>query len=265
MFSQSPANLPTQDNVNKSHRFAIKGQNSYGIIERVKNPNQIDKESTESVLVESFIGEYEKYLSPNEVGDSLSSWRDGEQSVKKYYEDYFKTELEDFMRGDLHYWVQASVDGKLVGWATFQREKSDQNAVYMNLLVVRPEYQNKGIGAQLVNALVNLNEIQHLNAIHILLRKKNKGGKLFYSKLGFTSDPEYQREDNFVNLDLLEGFTWKNPAPQNKSVAYFSDYHFTGAGKSTLFKIIGPLAEEQNKQQDTYCGFEPGFLLGKRF
>jgi GNAT superfamily N-acetyltransferase len=76
---------------------------------------------------------------------NLVSWRDGERSVEKYYENYFKTELEEFCRGDLHYWMQATVDEKLVGWATFQREKLNPNEVYMNLLVVHPEYQKKGM------------------------------------------------------------------------------------------------------------------------
>jgi ribosomal protein S18 acetylase RimI-like enzyme len=181
------------------------------IIELVKHEKQIDKDKARSVLIESFIGEYEKYLSPNDIKGSLTSWRDGDESVRKYYEDYFKTELEDFSRGDLHYWVQATVNGKLAGWATFQREKSEENAVYMNLLVVHPEFQNKGIGGQLVKALVNLDVIPDLNAIHLLLRKKNQGGRIFYSKLGFNSDPEYHREDNFVDMALLEALTWKNP------------------------------------------------------
>ncbi len=265
MFSKSPANLSAQCNVKKPYHFPIKGQDSVGVIELVKNPSHIDTEAARSVLVESFIGEYEKYLSPNDIRSDLISWRDGEQSVRKYYENYFETELGEFSRGDLHYWVQATIDGKLVGWATFQREKSDQNAVYMNLLVVHPTYQGRGIGEQLVKALVNLNEIPNLNAIHLLLRKKNQGGRIFYSKLGFTSDPEYQRDDNFVDLNLLEGLTWKNPSLQNKHSVLSSDAHFRGMGKSTLFKIIAPLVEEQNKQSDTYCGFKPGFLLGKRF
>lgn len=262
MFSKSSTDFSTHNNINKPYCFPIKGQNSVGKIQLVTNANHIDKMTARSVLVESFIGEYEKYLSPNDISDNLVSWRDGEKSVRKYYEDYFKTELEDFSHGHLHYWVQATIDGKLVGWATFQREQSDQNAVYMNLLVVHPEHQNKGVGEQLVKALVNLREIPDLNAIHLLLRKKNKGGRIFYSKLGFTSDPEYQRDDNFVNLDLLEGLTWKNPSLQNKEAV--SKTCLRDMGKLTLFKIIDPIVDEQNKQYDTFCGFKPGFLLSQR-
>jgi GNAT superfamily N-acetyltransferase len=205
-----------QCNINPTYKFPIKGDNSIGVIALVKNPDHIDKERAQSVLVESFITEYQKYLLPHEISNNLTSWRNGDQSVRQYYENYFKIELDDFFRGNVHYWVQATINGTLAGWATFQREASEHSSVYMNLLVVHPEYQQKGIGGQLVNALIKLNEIPELNAIHLLLRKKNKGGRAFYTKLLFTPNPEYKREDNFVDMNLLEPLTWRNPALQNE-------------------------------------------------
>jgi len=213
MFSKSPASLPLELNIDKSYHFSIKGEPSIGKLELVRKPHHLDKYIAKYILVESFIGEYEKYLTPNEIDNNLTSWREGDKSVKKYYEDYFETELNDFVRGEVHYWVQAKIDGQLVGWATFQREKLDQKAVYINLLVVHPAHQKKGIGHQLVHALINLKEIPKLNTIHLLLRTKNKGGREFYSKLGFVSDPTYIRDDNFVKSDLLEALTWKKSFP----------------------------------------------------
>jgi GNAT superfamily N-acetyltransferase len=254
-----------RENIHMPYHFSIKGRDSVGVIELVKNPRNIDKQAASFVLVESFIGEYEKYLSPHEISDSLTSWRDGDKSVQKYYENYFKTELEDFSRGDLHYWVQATINGKLVGWATFQREKSETNAVYMNLLVVHPEYQKCGIGDQLVKSLVNLRESPDLNAIHLLLRTKNSGGRTFYSKLGFTPDPEYQRDDNFVDRELLEGFTWKKPSLQHINSVCSDATDFRAIRGATLFKRMPPKVEGQSNQHGTYCGLQSGFLLGKRF
>ncbi len=212
MFAATLSNYPIK--VTKYY-FPIPGETSFGMIELVSAPSKINQERARTILVDSFIDGY-AHLKPHEISEKLTSWRDGENSVQEYYETYFKEELSEFSAGKLHYWVEASVGGKLVGWATFQRESADPKAVYMNLLVVDPAFQKKGIGTQLVNALINLNEISNLNTIHLLLRKKNEGGRKFYTKLGFVSDPEYKRTDNFVDITLLEPFTWKKPALQLK-------------------------------------------------
>lgn len=250
-------NKVSQDTVNKAHRFPIKGQDSLGEIALVKNPDLIDKESAKSILVRSFIAEYKNYLVPDEIDAALISWRGGDKSVTKYYEDYFDEELKEFSHGKLDYWIQATIDGKLVGWATFQREKLDQNAVYMNLLVVDPKYQQMGIGEQLVKALMKLQEIPDLSAIHLLLRKKNRGGMRFYKKLGFISDPEYKRE-NFVDVNLLSGLTWRNPSLQNKNIVHANG---NPLAKPTLFNETIDSAKEQKKQHDIYCGLKPGVFI----
>lgn len=196
----------------KKYAFSLRGEQSTGIMQLIKSPEHINQEESKAVLINSFISEYKKYLSPSDIDCSLQTWDD----VHAYYDKYFHDEFHDFSEGRLHYWVQVSVDGKIAGWATFEREHKNPKEVYMNLLVVDPKYQQKGIGGQLVNALINLEEISDLNAVHLLLRKKNQGGRIFYSKLGFNADPEYQRADNFVDLNLLEGWSWKNPALQHR-------------------------------------------------
>ena len=184
----------------------------------VKEPDNIDKPASTAILVESFIREYQQYLDPKDIGPGLDSWREGDNSVQKYYEKYFREEFHEFASNKLDYWVQVTVGGKLAGWATFVKESNDPNSVYMNLLVVHPDYQRQGIGEKLVNALITENEIPELNAINLLLRKKNEGGRKFYTKLGFSPNPDYQR-DNFVDPDLLEGFSWKRPALVNRFTA----------------------------------------------
>lgn len=191
---------------------------SHAVTKLVKKPDDIDQDAAKSILVESFIGEYSKYLLPEEIDSSLVSWRSGEHSVQKYYENYFASEFKEFSEGHLHYWVEARVNGKLAGFATFEHEHAEENAVYMNLLVVLPEYQGKGIGKQLVMSLLDQKIIPELSAIHLLLRQKNQGGRIFYSKLGFYEDPSYQRPDNYVDMNLLEALTWKNPALENKEI-----------------------------------------------
>lgn len=197
----------------KQYAFSLKGEQSSGIMQLIKSPAQINQEDSKAVLINSFVNEYKKYLTPSDIHGSLQTWDD----VHGYYDNYFHDEFRDFAEGKLHYWVQVSVDGNVAGWATFEREHTNPKDVYMNLLVVDPRYQQKGIGGQLVNALINLDEIPDLNAVHLLLRKKNQGGRLFYSKLGFNADPAYQRADNFVDLNLLEGWSWQNPALQHRA------------------------------------------------
>lgn len=180
MFSSStPAKLqhPSIKNHLK-YSFTLPNK-AKGTLALIHDPKEIDTTAASLVLVESFIGEYQQYLTAQEIGDGLTSWREGEKSVQKYYEDYFKSELAEFTHKKLDYWVEAKVEGKLVGWATFEREEKEKDAVYMNLLVVAPEHQKQGVGALLVHSLLHLHEIPDLSAIHLLLRTKNKGGRAF--------------------------------------------------------------------------------------
>lgn len=196
----------------KSTSFSLKNDGRTGVLRLLTRPEHIEHHVASTVLVESFIGEYQKYLKPQDIDSKLNRWRGGEGSVEHYYQEYYKDELNHFLAGKLDYWVEARIGGTLVGWATFERERSKRNAVYMNLLIVAPDCQGKAIGSQLVMSLIHLGLIPNLDSIHLLLRKKNEGGRIFYSKLGFSSDPNYVRNDNFVNPNLLEALTWHNPA-----------------------------------------------------
>lgn len=198
----------------KTTAFSLKNDDRTGVLRLLTRPEHIEHHAASTVLVESFIGEYQKYLKPQDIDSKLNRWRGWEGSVEHYYQEYYKDELSHFLAGKLDYWVEARIGGTLVGWATFERERSKRNEVYMNLLIVAPDCQGKAIGSQLVMSLIHLGLIPNLDSIHLLLRKKNEGGRIFYSKLGFFSDPDYVRNDNFVNPDLLEALTWYNPALQ---------------------------------------------------
>lgn len=195
-----------------NYAFTIKGQeNQTGIIELVATPAEIDQFQARKILVASFINEYQKpYLniSPSDIGEGLISWHGETKSVQKYYEDYFASEFSEFANNKIDYWIQAKINGELVGWATFQKENLEPNAIYMNLLVVSPQFQNQGIGKELVFAFKHLPAFSQIDTVHLLLRIKNQGGRTFYKKLGFFVDPKYQRPDNFVDMKLLEAWTW---------------------------------------------------------
>ncbi len=181
-----------------------------GILEIIHNAGEIDQQASREILINSFISEYKQYLQPQDVDSNLQFWfsQDGQPSVEKYYSDYFETEFSEFQKGHL-FWVQAKVNDKLAGWATFEKEKRQPDALYMNLLIVSPLFQKIGLGGKLVHSLKKMEVLPETKAINLLLRKKNQGGQIFYSKLGFQYNSSYQRDENFVDTRLLEGWTLK--------------------------------------------------------
>lgn len=196
---------------NDKERFQIKSLNTTGYIEAITDVKDMNVSESRRILIESFISEYSQYLEPKDIDKSLTSWRDGENSVHHYYTKYFDQEFKKFSEGKIDFWIGAYIGARLVGWATF--EKDQHNSVYMDLLIVDPVYQHKGIGQQLVMSLQTLNLLPDLTAVHLLLREKNKGGFEFYRKIGFEVDSNYQRADNYVDRSLLIPLTCQlNPA-----------------------------------------------------
>lgn len=162
----------------------------------VKSADEIDYDQSKDLLVRSFLRGYEDVplveLNPDfrSIGD-----------MRRFYEGYFDSELEHYSHGGL-VWIQAFQEEKLVGWATFELEKID--AAYMNLLIVDPDAQGRGIGKHLTFSIRSLYpEVQDIN---LLIRKVNIEGWRFYQKIGFKNS-EYKRE-NFIDTSLLSGMSW---------------------------------------------------------
>lgn len=167
----------------------------------VKSVEEIDLAKSQDILVRSFMDAYED-VPLTELSPEMKSTGD----VRRFYENYFKKELEHFKEGHL-FWVQAFLNDKIVGWATFELEPLEANAAYMNLLIVAPEYQRLGIGKHLTFSICT--EFPNIQAINLLIRKVNKEGYNFYYRLGFF-EFDYQR-DNFVDTSLLTGLRWVRP------------------------------------------------------
>ena len=142
-------------------------------IEVVKLPEQIDLEKSSDILVKSFMDVYED-VPLVELSTEFKSTGD----VRRFYQDYFKEELEHFKHGNL-YWVQAFVNETLAGWATFELEPNEVDAAYMNLLIVSPEFQKKGVGKHSLSPL-DLEELfPNVREINLLIRKMNAQGICF--------------------------------------------------------------------------------------
>lgn len=78
------------------------------------------------------------------------------------------------------YKVFAYDDDKLIGMAT---ALSDQCInLFISYLLVSPEYQNKGIGTNLLNEILNIKEFNRVELI------TDKDDKDFYLKNGFEED-----------------------------------------------------------------------------
>jgi ribosomal protein S18 acetylase RimI-like enzyme len=190
-----------------SSRTFITRNGKKGTISIVLDPAEIDQAAACALLQHSFINEYKQYLHPQEIDAKLQYWyvKDGVFSVEAYYSEYFSKEFENLRQGRLH-WLQAIIDNKLVGWATYTRDAIPTNALYMDLLIVDPAYSKQGIGAELVYAVKRLSVVPDLKFVNLLLRSKNRGGRIFYEKLGFKQNLDFQC-DNFVDLALLKGWT----------------------------------------------------------
>ncbi len=206
MFDRAPTLL-------SRFQVTINNHKTHAYIEVINSVRDINTADARRIMVESFIAEYSTYLQPADIDASLTSWRGGEQSVQHYYEKYFAQEYQKYADGKIPFWITAYVGHRLVGWATFEHEQN--NSVYMDLLMVDPTYQDLGIGKQLVFSLQNSNLVPNLQAVHLLLREKNQGGRQFYSAIGFKEDNSYQRKDNYVDLSLLVPLTCQL-APKNQ-------------------------------------------------
>jgi GNAT superfamily N-acetyltransferase len=196
-----------QTHAGKSYNFLTRDGRPASI-ELIEKIDEINEVVAKKVLIDSFTTEYQSYLQPWEIRSDLKFWlsETGVPSVEQFYSDYFDSEYRTFRGGNL-FWVQAKIDDSVVGWATFEREKSQINAVYMDLLIVSPRFQRQGIGEQLIHSLIRLEVLPNLKTINLLLRKTNVGGHVFYPKLGFKFSPEYVREYNFVGMNVLEGWS----------------------------------------------------------
>ena len=158
----------------------------------------IDQPQGKTILVRSFMTEYED-VPLTQLSPDFHSTGD----VRRFYENYFESKLECYKNGEL-IWVQAFEGNQLLGWATFELEPG---AAYMNLLAVDPYTQRKGVGKALTFAILSKELHPELNEIRLLLRNVNEGGRMFYERIGFR-DFVYERDDNFVDMNLLTGLKW---------------------------------------------------------
>ena len=179
-----------------------------GWIAYVSSLEDLMGQEAQNLLISSFIGEYQPYLLPEEIYQGLSCWweEEGPGSVESYYKRLFQVETDLFRQGKV-WWVQAFVEDRLVGWVDFE---PNPQGLLMRMLVVDPRCQREGIGQSLVWGLHYMRRVSQSSSISLWLRKKNRGGHSFYSKLGFHPEVLQGGEEDA----LLEPWRWTSPTEQ---------------------------------------------------
>lgn len=116
-------------------------------------------------------------------------------TIDDYYPLYLETEWNEILKLDKNevhkalegsfFCVCAYDNDKLVGFA---RANSD-GVIYCCLydVIVKPCYQNQGIGSVVVNMIIDHCKSLHIRSIHLFSASGKKG---FYEKLGFEVRPD---------------------------------------------------------------------------
>jgi ribosomal protein S18 acetylase RimI-like enzyme len=193
-------------------------------IAAVKSVDEIDLVRGKDILVRAFMTGY-RDVPLVELNPAFQSTDD----MRCFYESYFDSELAHFQQGKL-IWVQAFDRERLVGWATFELEKQEKHAVYMNLLVVDPDEQRRGIGKHLTFSIRSHDLYPETQFIDLLIRKVNESGRRFYEKIGFF-DFQHSVQDNFVDQSLLTGLRWSLEGRMKESDRVNCDF-YNSSGES---------------------------------
>ena len=111
-----------------------------------------------------------------------------------------KQTLEDIQNEFVHYtFLKALIDTTIVGSV---RAYADNKTCYINKLIVLPDYQNKGIGTNLMNEIEKqfANEISRYELFTGLRDTRNK---YFYEKLGYAifKKEKFNDEITFVYME----------------------------------------------------------------
>ena len=119
--------------------------------------------------------------------------------------DVFKTETKKF-----HNYIVAEDKGKIIGIVTWIVHGLTRHRLCeLDRIAVLPEYQGKGLGKKLFNALVKDAKSYYkknkskLRKLYLLTHADNKKAHRFYEKLGFKHETTlkqhyYKNKDEFV-------------------------------------------------------------------
>ncbi len=174
----------------------------------IQDPNKelaFAKEARE-LCGDSFVKTYAKYnVKAETLGFENASEMDQFYRSKGFDEDleFFKAGKSKWVHAIAHKKSDLSDSGELIGWATFWPDGNAADTVYVNTLVVSPDYQKQGVGKKLLFSVREdkdlLPETKHL---FLDVRRNNKNAVEFYKKNEF-SETKYSYGDHKPNKHLL--------------------------------------------------------------
>lgn len=140
----------------------------------IRNYREADREALRTITEICFIGvSIDKNIEDRfgTIGGKNWAWR------KKRHID---ADIEAYAEGIL----VAEIDGQAVGYVTSRIDRESQIGWIPNLAVL-PEYQGKGIGKQLMRAVLDRLRAEGMEVAKIETLMQNPVGTTFYPKMGF--------------------------------------------------------------------------------
>ncbi len=114
-----------------------------------------------------------------------------------FYKGWSEKDFEEFLADPLTQGLKSEEGGKLCGYILW-REIGEEAEILT--LVVAPDFQRRGLGSHLLDALFQRLGEQGVSTLFIEVAEDNEGAHLFYLKQGFnliSKRPNYyQREEN---------------------------------------------------------------------
>ena len=100
----------------------------------------------------------------------------------------------------------AIADQKACGLAVGRIDDNDTAKAHLFSMWVAPEVRNRGIGNQLVSAIIDWAKSHSLADLYLMVTSSNRGAIAFYHRLGFvfTGDTEpYPHDPTLVEYEMM--------------------------------------------------------------
>ena len=146
----------------------------------IRKANQSDVSDIAHIHFDSWNATYSNLLP--------KTYRDKENNLSQKLEMWQKV----LPRADVNTWIACDDKNATVGFISYFKKDHKCEITTLYLL---PQYQNLGIGTQLMNsALIDASQCNSCSSLFLWVLKTNLSAISFYEKFGFESDGQYDGE-----------------------------------------------------------------------